>query len=452
MSIAFPTFDSRSSLDRPAAPDATVDVGTEVTPDFSSDRAVNRAADSSADRATDDSADANPRVSDRRLAANRANARKSTGPRTTQGKRRVARNALKHGLCAAWSCLPSECEPTFFTFVAEIEEDLRPRTATQKLIFDQIVNLMWRLRRLPESQSKIFEQEMEKIGRTRDMEDENRVTTDSETKNRLGDEPAHHGEDLSPSDILARRFSDDPHNGFILMNRYERSLHSAVSRLMRQLEQLKRQQTKQAEDDCWKDGPPAREDRAEARKMSIWRRKQPAWTEEDSRRQAAWFAAHPDWTPPGTPTRPAASTARKLAAANDVAGLAVDAPIDCASSVQPETATAKSRSCEDSAKEEFEPAISHDVARNPQDSSTSNDSFASSFAPSRLRGRRSASSIVDSESPKQTHSPARENSIPNPPATKCPSAGASDLTEQTHRNEAGIEDRKCDNPPPKRYL
>ena len=35
-----------------------------------------------------------------RLAANRANARISTGPRTPEGKERSRANALKHGLCA----------------------------------------------------------------------------------------------------------------------------------------------------------------------------------------------------------------------------------------------------------------------------------------------------------------------------------------------------------------
>ena len=36
--------------------------------------------------------------SERQLAANRANARKSTGPRSASGKKRASRNALKHGL------------------------------------------------------------------------------------------------------------------------------------------------------------------------------------------------------------------------------------------------------------------------------------------------------------------------------------------------------------------
>ena len=39
-----------------------------------------------------------PMVSDRKLSANRENAKKSSGPKSHRGKRRSARNALSHGL------------------------------------------------------------------------------------------------------------------------------------------------------------------------------------------------------------------------------------------------------------------------------------------------------------------------------------------------------------------
>jgi hypothetical protein len=40
-------------------------------------------------------------VSDRKLAANRKNAKKSSGPKSETGKRRSARNALSHGLAVS---------------------------------------------------------------------------------------------------------------------------------------------------------------------------------------------------------------------------------------------------------------------------------------------------------------------------------------------------------------
>src|SRR5262249_35903780 len=40
-------------------------------------------------------------TSERKIAANRRNAQRSSGPRTVRGKLRVSRNALRHGLAAA---------------------------------------------------------------------------------------------------------------------------------------------------------------------------------------------------------------------------------------------------------------------------------------------------------------------------------------------------------------
>jgi hypothetical protein len=49
-------------------------------------------------------------TSDRKIKANRANARSSTGPQTAQGRTRAARNALRHGLSLPVCSDPALCE------------------------------------------------------------------------------------------------------------------------------------------------------------------------------------------------------------------------------------------------------------------------------------------------------------------------------------------------------
>src|ERR1700730_16202069 len=51
--------------------------------------------------------------SDKQTAANRANAQKSTGPTTAQGKAKASRNALKHGLSGDGEVLPLEDEALY---------------------------------------------------------------------------------------------------------------------------------------------------------------------------------------------------------------------------------------------------------------------------------------------------------------------------------------------------
>ena len=104
----------------------------------------------------------------RRIAANRRNAKRSTGPRTVAGKKRASRNAIKHGLCSPCACLPGECSATYATFCREIEEELQPRTAMQHALLPHIANLMWRINRLPRAQADMFELELREMCEGRD--------------------------------------------------------------------------------------------------------------------------------------------------------------------------------------------------------------------------------------------------------------------------------------------
>jgi len=49
-------------------------------------------------------------TSERKIAANRANARASTGPQTTRGRARAARNALRHALSLSVCSIPALSE------------------------------------------------------------------------------------------------------------------------------------------------------------------------------------------------------------------------------------------------------------------------------------------------------------------------------------------------------
>ena len=64
-------------------------------------------------------------ASESQIAANRANAQKSTGPRTAEGKARSSQNAVKHGLTAKEGpVLPGEDPAEFETFVEALFEDI----------------------------------------------------------------------------------------------------------------------------------------------------------------------------------------------------------------------------------------------------------------------------------------------------------------------------------------
>ena len=69
-------------------------------------------------------------LTERRLAANRRNAARSTGPRSPVGKAKVARNAIKHGFFVA----PERWTPTQRRNFAELYEGLRDEFRPQSIV------------------------------------------------------------------------------------------------------------------------------------------------------------------------------------------------------------------------------------------------------------------------------------------------------------------------------
>src|SRR5512143_1610728 len=90
------------------------------------------------------------------VAANRANARKSTGPRTPEGKAVVAQNAVKHGLLAREGVLRGEDGEEFERHREMLLEELSPAGALEVILATRIVDLTWRLRRAAQDQNETF--------------------------------------------------------------------------------------------------------------------------------------------------------------------------------------------------------------------------------------------------------------------------------------------------------
>lgn len=87
-------------------------------------------------------------ASDKKIAANRENAKMSTGPRTKSGKARVGINAVKHGIYAAPQVLPGESKSEFRELTSSIVGALKPQGPIEWLYVSEIVGDMVRLKRV----------------------------------------------------------------------------------------------------------------------------------------------------------------------------------------------------------------------------------------------------------------------------------------------------------------
>jgi hypothetical protein len=93
-----------------------------------------------------------------KIAANRRNALKSTGPRTARGKEMSRRNAVTNGFFAtAIRLFPHENNPEYSCLVESMNTDLGPVGPFEFMLARQIIDDMWRLQRLERAEAKLHE-------------------------------------------------------------------------------------------------------------------------------------------------------------------------------------------------------------------------------------------------------------------------------------------------------
>src|SRR5215470_9943561 len=72
----------------------------------------------------------------------------ATGPRTTHGKERSKRNALKHGVFSQVALLKGESRSEYNALLNGLRENLQPEGHLEELLVEKLALSAWRHRRL----------------------------------------------------------------------------------------------------------------------------------------------------------------------------------------------------------------------------------------------------------------------------------------------------------------
>jgi hypothetical protein len=168
--------------------------------------------------------------------ANRENAKKSTGPRTAEGKAASSRNGLTHGLCADKHLLPGEDPDDFLFLLYDLLDRFRPEGPGEEKLVLRIAADQWRLDRAFPMEAGILRDRFRDVA----AKDELHQLRYARRK----DEAQKFGEPVPPpptppdeGDLPARAFNADcaGANSLTKLARYETSIERSIDRCLRQL-------------------------------------------------------------------------------------------------------------------------------------------------------------------------------------------------------------------------
>jgi hypothetical protein len=96
-------------------------------------------------------------ATDKQLQANRRNAKKSTGPRSPEGKARSRLNSRKHGLTAKMLIIVGERPDDFDELRSDLMDEYDPQSALECELVERLAGILWRLRRVPFFEAAILD-------------------------------------------------------------------------------------------------------------------------------------------------------------------------------------------------------------------------------------------------------------------------------------------------------
>jgi hypothetical protein len=89
------------------------------------------------------------KISEAQLAANRANAKHSTGPQSSDAKKRVSLNAVKSALTGRTVLLEGEDATAYQTLLNDHLKEFTPEGMRETALVQSLTDILWRLDRIP---------------------------------------------------------------------------------------------------------------------------------------------------------------------------------------------------------------------------------------------------------------------------------------------------------------
>ncbi len=173
-------------------------------------------------------------LSEAQVIANRRNAQKSTGPRSSQGKAIASQNSIKHGLSAHQAVIGSESKAEFEQYRERILGELDPISPMESMLAERIVTLSWRLERI----GRIQNQTIDAMNAAKNSSPLAKLTQSliSKYAGQPEDEPNDSADDLKLGRMAIKDFSNARVLDRLLM--YERRIEHSLYRTILELQRL----------------------------------------------------------------------------------------------------------------------------------------------------------------------------------------------------------------------
>ncbi len=218
--------------------------------------------------------------------ANKKNAKKSTGPRTAQGKATVSQNAVKHGLFAAEPVIFDEDQAEFDFHREQMLAEWAPVGYMETILAERIVSLSWRLRRAERMQSQAIEVKYQRdiISPLARLDHKMDLQLEGLWPHDMGP----HDERLAIVNIAIKDFANYKVLGQLML--YERRIENSLYRTMNKLKKL--QTARKVEDAAAKQARVLREAARIAREHSARQFNLGSENENEVKKQSQYVLNH----------------------------------------------------------------------------------------------------------------------------------------------------------------